>query len=88
MEEGDILLIVFIGMIAISLAYASGKYDVMAPTNLEIEENPQLSCSQGDGTTGSCHMINATFGVLKSGVNGPGPDGAYSLIQDYKVYNN
>jgi len=88
MEKSDILLILFIGMIAISLTFASGKYDIMAPTNLEIEENPQLSCSQGDGTTGSCHMINATFGGLMSGKNGPGPDGVYDRIQDYKVYNN
>ena len=87
MERSEILLILFIGMLAIGIAYASGRYDVSKPGNLEIEMNPKLSCSQGDGVTGTCHMINATFGGLKSGINGPGPDGAYDHIKDYKVTN-
>jgi|Deesub1362B_J571_1020462.scaffolds.fasta_scaffold00346_5 predicted CxxxxCH...CXXCH cytochrome family protein len=85
MEKSEILLIVFIGMLTLGLAYASGKYDIMAPTNLEIEDNPQLSCSQGDGTTGSCHMINATFAGLTAD---NGAKGIYDIVEDYKAYNN
>jgi len=68
-------------------AYAdAGKYTASRPSNLDMESNIAASCSQGTGVTGTCHMIDAAFGGLKSGLN-TAPDGVWDLVEDYKVFN-